>query len=77
MTRPTTINAITEIPANTPRPIGRTESVFPGSSNAAAVSEGSSAAAAEAPETAASDAGVPETSGVGVTDPAWLKVALV
>jgi hypothetical protein len=30
VTSPTTTRAITEIPANTPRPIGRTESFFPG-----------------------------------------------
>jgi hypothetical protein len=30
VTRPTTIRAITEIPAKTPRPMGRTESFFPG-----------------------------------------------
>jgi len=33
VTRPTTTNAITEIPAKTPKPIGRTEMVFPGSEN--------------------------------------------
>lgn len=31
VTSPTTIRAITEIPANTPRPIGRTDRCFPGS----------------------------------------------
>lgn len=30
VTSPTTMSAITEIPANTPRPMGRTESFFPG-----------------------------------------------
>lgn len=30
VTRPTTIRAITEIPAKTPKPIGRTEIDFPG-----------------------------------------------
>lgn len=34
VTNPTTINAITEIPAKTPSPIGRTDNVFPGSWNA-------------------------------------------
>jgi hypothetical protein len=34
VTRPTTIRAITEIPAKTPRPIGRTESFFPGTAKA-------------------------------------------
>lgn len=48
MTNPTTINAITEIPAKTPNPIGRTESFFPGSWNAA-VDEGVESAA-EVPE---------------------------
>lgn len=32
VTRPTTINAITEIPAKTPRPIGNTDNFLPGSS---------------------------------------------
>lgn len=30
MTSPTTIRAMTDMPANTPRPIGRTDSFFPG-----------------------------------------------
>lgn len=30
VTRPTTIRAMTEIPAKTPRPIGRTDNFFPG-----------------------------------------------
>ena len=34
VTNPTTIKAITEIPAKTPRPMGRTDSFFPGNSNA-------------------------------------------
>lgn len=34
VTNPTTIKAMTEIPAKTPRPIGRTDNFFPGSSNA-------------------------------------------
>lgn len=33
VTRPTTISAITEIPANTPSPIGKTCSFFPGNAN--------------------------------------------
>ena len=34
VTNPTTIKAMTEIPAKTPRPIGRTDNFFPGNSNA-------------------------------------------
>jgi len=49
VTRPTTMRAITETPANTPRPMGRTDSLFPGSVNAAAWEE-ALAAAAEAVE---------------------------
>jgi len=45
VTRPTTISAITEIPANTPSPIGRTSSFFPGSVNGVAEAEASAAAA--------------------------------
>lgn len=51
VTRPTTIRAITETPANTPRPIGRTDNFFPGSVKAAW--EDALAAAAEADEAAA------------------------
>lgn len=36
VTKPTTIKAITEIPANTARPMGKTESCFPGIWNAGA-----------------------------------------
>jgi len=36
VTKPTTIKAITEIPANTPRPIGKTCSFLPGKTNGAA-----------------------------------------
>jgi len=50
VTRPTTIRAITETPANTPKPIGRTDSFFPGSVNAAAWEEEALAAAAEPDE---------------------------
>jgi hypothetical protein len=50
VTRPTTIKAITDMPAKTPRPIGRTESFLPGSWNASVDSEGCSAAAADAPD---------------------------
>lgn len=51
VTRPTTIRAMTEIPANTPRPIGRTDSFFPGISNAAVADPDASAAAADAEAT--------------------------
>jgi hypothetical protein len=37
VTKPTTIRAITEIPAKIPRPIGRTEIFFPGIWKAAVV----------------------------------------
>jgi hypothetical protein len=41
VTKPTTINAITDMPAKIPRPIGSTEIFFPGSSKAdAAVEDG-------------------------------------
>jgi len=54
VTRPTTMRAITEIPANTPRPMGRTESFFPGIVNPAW--EEALAAAAETDEDAAAAA---------------------
>lgn len=44
VTSPTTISAITEIPANTPKPMGRTESFFPGIVKFAAVEAELSAA---------------------------------
>jgi hypothetical protein len=47
VTNPTTINAITEIPANTPRPMGRTLSFFPGRVKAAWDVELAAAAVAE------------------------------
>jgi len=47
------MRAITETPANTPRPMGRTDSFFPGSVKAAW--EEALAAAAEADEAAAED----------------------
>jgi len=47
VTNPTTIKAITDIPAKTPRPIGRTDNFFPGTWKAAAESDGCSAAAAD------------------------------
>jgi len=50
VTRPTTIRAITEIPANTPRPIGSTESCWPGSWKFVALGEFWAAAFAELPE---------------------------
>jgi len=39
VTIPTTNKAITETPANTPKPIGNTSSFFPGGSTAACASE--------------------------------------
>jgi hypothetical protein len=48
VTNPTTIRAITEIPANTPNPIGKTDKVFPGSWKGAADVLAASAAAADA-----------------------------
>ena len=39
VTKPTTINAITDMPANIPRPIGSTEIFFPGIWKAAAALE--------------------------------------
>lgn len=47
MTNPTTISAITDIPAKTPKPIGRTESFLPGRVNAACEVELAAAALAE------------------------------
>lgn len=48
VTNPTTIKAMTEIPAKTPRPIGRTDSFLPGSWKGSGLSEACSAAAADA-----------------------------
>jgi len=47
VTNPTTIRAMTEIPANTPRPMGRTESFFPGRVKAPAADADACSAAAE------------------------------
>lgn len=51
VTNPTTIKAMTEIPANTPRPMGRTESFFPGRVKAAPAADADACSAA-ATETA-------------------------
>lgn len=54
MTKPTTIKAITEIPANTPKPIGKTWSFLPGKTNGVAEELAAFSAAAVAlaePET--------------------------
>jgi len=62
VTSPTTINAITEIPAKTPRPIGSTDSFLPGRVKAAVAvvdAEADTFAAAAVPEGAASAAAVP------------------
>lgn len=56
VTNPTTISAITEIPANTPRPIGNTLNFFPGNAKAEDWEEAEAlAAAAEAEEAAAEE----------------------
>jgi len=60
------MRAITDIPANTPRPIGRTDSFFPGSVKAAW--EEALAAAAEAEDAAAED-DAESAAGVVVVDP--------
>jgi hypothetical protein len=56
VTKPTTINAITDTPAKTPRPIGRTCTCLPGISKAAAGEADASTAAAAVPEPAAAEA---------------------
>lgn len=70
MTRPTTIKAITEIPAKTARPIGRTESFWPGSTNAAVLVDAESAA--DVAEVAADDDaegfGLPPAAFAGTAD---------
>ena len=53
------MRAMTEIPANTPRPIGRTESLVPGSWNLAAALV-SAVSAAEVALVAASPTAVPD-----------------
>lgn len=59
VTSPTTINAITEIPAKTPRPMGSTDSFLPGRANAAvAVEDEDTFAAAAVPDPVASAAAV-------------------
>jgi hypothetical protein len=84
VTRPTTIRAITEMPANTPRPIGRTDSFFPGSVKAAweeeelaAAAETEDAAAEDDDESAADVAGVAADVDVPLEEfPEALDVAL-
>jgi len=56
------MRAITEIPANTPRPIGRTDNFFPGSEKA--VWDAELAAAAEAAEAAEEDAAAESAAAV-------------
>lgn len=62
------MRAMTEIPAKTPKPIGRTEIFFPGSANGASLGSADSAAA-EVPPTsvvAGGEGSVPRLSaGVG------------
>jgi len=56
VTRPTTIKAITETPAKTPSPIGRTWIDFPGIANAAVVPVAPGEEAVEEASAAAADA---------------------
>lgn len=66
VTSPTTIRAITDIPANTPRPIGKTDNFFPGSVKAAWEDELAAAAeAAEAAEEAEAAESAAEVAEVG------------
>lgn len=60
MTKTTTMSAMTEIPAKTPRPIGRTDSVLPGIAKAAAA-DGDD----DALEDASAGWAIPETMAVG------------
>jgi len=70
VTKPTTIRAITEIPANTPRPMGKTESFLPGMAKAAV--DADSLAAAAVPEAAPVEVAdtmvteIPPTAAAGV-----------
>jgi hypothetical protein len=67
VTKPTTINAMTDIPAKIPRPIGSTEIFFPGIWNAAALADGeveALSAAVTAP-LAVEEVGVAFADGVG------------
>lgn len=86
VTRPTTMRAITEIPANTPRPIGRTESFFPGivkpdSVALAAAAEPDDEAAASSPAALGTDVGDEvvvdaELAGVGIGDGGTVEAPL-
>ena len=60
------MRAITEIPANTPKPIGRTDSFFPGSVNAAACEVAGETAAAGATGVGEADKLLEEDAGGGV-----------
>jgi len=69
VTSPTTIKAITEIPAKTARPIGRTDSFWPGSVNAGVLVAAESAA--DVPEAEAEDGeglGLPPAAFAGTAD---------
>lgn len=72
VTNPTTIKAMTDIPAKTPRPMGRTDNFCPGSSNAA--EDDACCSAAELPvageaELMPSDVDVPGGEGsLGIVD---------
>jgi len=73
VTSPTTIKAMTEIPANTPKPMGKTCSVCPGTAKAAdADAEGAWLSAAEAAAATGEVVEVPPwtaEAGIMVTDP--------
>lgn len=61
VTKPTTISAITEIPAKTPRPIGSTDNFFPGRVKGVAADVDAEAAAAD-PEAGAALADTEEAA---------------
>jgi hypothetical protein len=65
VTKPTTINAITEIPAKTPRPIGSTDNFLPGRVNAAAADVDAEAAAADPEARAAEEVSEAEATASG------------
>lgn len=67
------MRAITEIPANTPRPMGRTDNFFPGTAKLLAV--GVALAPLDEAESAAEVADDPELA-AEVAEPVWLLLAL-
>jgi len=58
------MRAITEMPANTPRPIGRTDNFLPGISNGAGLCEDSAAAADPLPFVDGAEGARPVDEGV-------------